>query len=164
MNKKEMLDRILEMENEIKNLKEELNKQEEPKKRRWKPELGERYHYINSGGLIIICAWANDNDDNRRYAIGNIYRTEEEARFAVEQLKVLTELKEYADDNKEWNGDDGHWFIEYNANEKCIRADYFLTTKNIPFNIYFSSEEQAEKAINAIGKERLKKYYFCVEE
>lgn len=109
-------------------------------------------------------AWTNDNDDNRRYAIGNIYRTEEEAEFAIEQFKVISQLKEYADDGKEWDGDNEHWFIEYNANEKCIRADYFLATKNIPFNIYFSSEEQAEKAIAVIGEERLKKYYFCVEE
>lgn len=34
----------------------------------------------------------------------------------------------------------------------------------ISFNIYFSSPEQTQKAINVIGEERLKKYYFCVEE
>lgn len=164
MNKKEIIDKIAKMECEIKNLKEEINKQEEPK-RRWKPEFREEYYFINSGGLKIRCVWTNDIDDNRKYAIGNIYRTEEEAKFAVEQLKVLAELKEYTDDDKKWNCSNAHWCIAYDADEGCIDNDgCYLYTISAPFNIYFSSKEQAQKAIDAIGEERLKKYYFCVGE
>lgn len=163
MNKQEIKDKISEMENELVKLKEEINKQEEPK-RRWKPAFREKYYCINSSGLKIGCAWVKEIDDYRRYAIGNIYRTEEEAKFAVEQLKVIAELKEYADDDKKWNCSNAHWCINYEADNGHIEVGCYHDTKTISFNIYFSSPEQTQKAINAIGEERLKKYYFCVEE
>lgn len=163
MNKEEMMDKISELENEIKNLKKELTKQEEPK-RRWKPELHGKNYCIDSTGKVCVVYWEDWVVDKRRYALGNVFKTEEEAEFATEQLKVLAELKDYADDDKEWDGGNLHWCIEYNANEKRMKVDYYWDTKIIPFNIYFSSEEQVEKAIDAIGEERLKKYFFCVEE
>lgn len=163
MNKQEIKDKIEKMENEIKNLKDEINKQEEPE-RRWKPKMGRIYWFIDSDGSIFYSYWDDAIIDNSRYKLGNIFKTQEEAKFAIEQFKIISQLKEYADDDKEWDGDNWHWCIEYNANERRIKVDYFFATKNVPFNIYFSSDEQAQKAIDAIGKERLKKYYFCVEE
>lgn len=165
MNKEEMMNKIAKMECEIEYLKKELNKQEEPKKSRWKPEKNyEEYYCISTTGDVVKClVFKNDNIDNQNYEFHNMFKTKEEAEFTVEQRKVLAELKEYADD-KEWDGDNWHWCIEYNANEKRMKVDYYWETKIIPFNIYFSSEEQAQKAIDAIGEERLKKYYFCVEE
>lgn len=139
--------------------------QEEPKTgRRWKPENEEEYYYLSEHGEIIVAFWDNYLIDNDRYAIGNCFKTKEEAEFMVEKLKVLVELKEYADDEQEWEYDNCHWHIGYNPNTECIKVGYFIFTKSIPFNIYFSSEEQAQKCIDAIGEERLKKYYFCVEE
>lgn len=83
----------------------------------------------------------------------------------LEQLKVLAELKEYADDDKEWNNDNEHWCISYNTDRRSIDNDNcFHYSIHTPFNLYFSSKEQAQKAIDAIGEERLKKYYFCVED
>lgn len=132
--------------------------------RRWKPENKEEYYYIADNGEIALSHWTNYLTDNTRYAIGNCFKTEEEAEFMVERLKVLAEMREYADDEQEWEYDNCHWHIGYNPNTECIKVGYFIFTKNIPFNIYFSSEEQAQKAIDAIGEERLKKYYFEVEE
>lgn len=163
MNKQEIIDKIVEMAKEIKKLKEELNKQEEAS-RKWKPELHNEYYCIDSTGAACVAYWENWETDKIRYTLGNVFKTQEEAKFAIEQFKIISQLKEYADDDKEWDGDNWHWCIEYNANERRIKVDYFFATKNVPFNIYFSSDEQAQKAINAIGKERLKKYYFCVEE
>jgi hypothetical protein len=163
MNKEEIIDKIVEMAKEIKKLKEEINKQEEPKLGRWKPKYGERYYYLN-GENILKDSRINYIDEGR-YKIGNCFKTEEEAKFAVEQLKVLAELKEYADDDKKWNCSNAHWCIAYDADEECIDNDgCYHNTISAPFNIYFSSKEQAQKAIDAIGEERLKKYYFCVEE
>lgn len=162
MNKKEMMDKIAKMENEIKNLKEKLNKQEEPK-RRWKPNLGDIYYFISNAGSIICTHWDDCASDRGRYAIGNVFKTEEEAEFGREQLRILAELEEYADDDKEWDSIINHWCIDYNTEKRCVAA-YYLWSRDIPFNIYFSSKEQVQKAIDAIGEERLKKYYFCVEE
>lgn len=167
MNKEEMMNKISEMENEIKNLKDEiikdeLNKQEEPK-RRWKLKFEERYWFINNDSSIPYSYWDNCKTDNNRYKLGNCFKTEEEAKFAVEQLKVIAELKEYADDDKKWNCSNAHWCINYEADNGHIEVGCYHDTITISFNIYFSSPEQTQKAINAIGAERLKKYYFCVE-
>lgn len=163
MNKEEMMSQIAKMECEINHLKKELNKQEKPS-RRWKPEFHDKYYYIDSAGVVNVGYWDDYRIDKIRYAIGNIYRTEEEAKFAVEQLKILAELKEYADDDKEWNNRNNHWSIQYTALSGHIEVDFYSNTLSVPFNLYFSSPEQAQKAIDAIGEERLKKYYFCVEE
>ena len=163
MNKEEMMEKISEMENELVKLKKELNKHEEPKKGRWKPKYGERYYYLN-GKNILKDSRTNHNDEER-YEIGNCFQTEEEAIDAVEQLKVLAELKEYADDDKEWNNNNEHWCISYNTDRRSIDNDgCFHYAIHTPFNLYFSSKEQAQKAIDAIGEEQLKKYYFCVED
>lgn len=163
MNKEEMMNKIIEMETELEKLKEELNKQEKPS-RRWKPELHEKNYCIDSTGTVCVVYWEDWEVDKRRYALGNVFKTQEEAEFAVEQLKVLAELKEYADDNKEWNNRNNHWSIQYTAQNGHIEVDFYSNTLSVPFNLYFSSPEQAQKAIDAIGEERLKKYYFCVEE
>lgn len=164
MNKQEIKDKIAKMECEIKNLKDEINKQEEPE-RRWKPKLGDIYYLIDGDGEVLCSHWDNIAIDRDRYALGNCFKTREEAEFVVEQLKVLVELKEYADDDKKWNCSNAHWCIAYDADEGCIDNDgCYHNIISAPFNIYFSSKEQAQKAIDAIGKERLKKYYFCVED
>lgn len=163
MNKEEMMSKIAKMECEINYLKKELNKQEESKKGRWKPELHDEYYCIDSTGAICVVSWEDWETDKIRYALCNCFKTTEEAEFAVEQLKVSAELKEYADDI-EWNGKNKHWCIESDANDRHIYVDTYNYIIKVPFNIYFSSQKQAEKAIDAIGEERLKKYYFCVVE
>ena len=162
MNKEEIIEKISEMECEIKNLKEELNKQEEPKSR-WKPELGDRYCFNGDDGSVCYSRWDNCILDNDRYQLGNVFKTEEEAEFVVEQLKVLAELKEYEDDDTEWNNNNCHWSIAYETNRGCIEVRSYCYSKVIPFNLFFSSREQAQRVIDAIGEERLKKYYFCEE-
>lgn len=161
MNKEEMMSQIAKMECEIKHFKKELNKQEKPK-RRWKPVFGERYWFID--GNTFYTDWDEAVIDNYRYAIGNVFKTQEEADFAREQLKVLAELKEYADGEQEWNGNNEHKCIIYDTSQKCFDIVNYISNINTPFNLYFSSEKQAQKAIDAIGEEKLKKYYFCVEE
>lgn len=142
----------------------EFGKQEEEKpSRRFKPENEEIGYYINYDGDVIEDYWDNDCDtDKNMYAIGNCFKTKEEAEFAVEQLKVLAELKGYVDDEKKWNDKNKHWFLDVDIDGKML-ASISYSFIIVPFNLYFSSKEQARKAIDAIGEDRLKKYYFCVE-
>ena len=164
MNKEEMMDKIAKMENEIFNLKKELNKQQEEPKRRWKPEIKEAYYCITGDGDILLAYWIDCSCDRCRYKLGNVFKTYKEAKFVLEKLKVLAELQEYADNDKKWNMDNTHWIIVYETNYERIEVHSYCYSKITPFNLYFSSQEQAEKAIDAIGEERLKKYYFCVME
>lgn len=101
--KEELEAKLNKLERQIKDFKEKL------KSKRWKPSKGEKYYFgrsagVDSYGLVGGCAVVGDETDNFRNSIGNCFKTQEEAEFAIEQLKVLKELKDFADDNdKEWN-------------------------------------------------------------
>ena len=160
-----------EYEQKINKLREEFDDkiaklQEEESNKRWKPKIGEIYWFIDNGGDIFYAYWDDAIIDNSRYELGNCFKSQEEASFTIEQFKVLAQLRrEYVDDDKEWNNNDNwHWCIEYDTIEECIRIHSYHYIMSTPFNLYFSSEEQARKAINAIGEDKLKKYYFCEEK
>lgn len=145
---------------------EEREVVEEPK---WKPREGELYFYVNSNGEIEYRYYKNRNiNDKRRICnIGNYFKTDEEADHMVEKLKVIKELKELS--NIKFNMSDylknnKIYYIAYDFTQNRIVPLFDNISRNIPFNVYFSTKEDCEKAITKIGKERLEKYYFDIED
>lgn len=145
--------RIAQIERELKELEN----------KKWKPKDGERYYVIDITGVV------SDRFNNfitvtdSALAIGNCFKTEEEAEFAVERLKVLEELKEFSYEfsDEEWNDlFIDKYFICYDCSKSYINISYAHKLKIA--NIYFKTREAARKAIDKIGEERLKKYYFRV--
>ena len=139
---------------------------EEPK---WKPREGELYFYVNSNGEIEYRYYKNRNiNDKRRICnIGNYFKTDEEAEHMVEKLKVIKELKELS--NIKFNMSDylknnKIYYISYDFTQNRIVPLFDNISRNIPFNVYFSTKEDCEKAITKIGKERLERYYFDMED
>lgn len=135
------------------------------KRKVWKPECDKNYWIIN-GFRVVNSSWDNDNVDYRRYEIGNCFKTEKEAKFALEKLKVEAELRRFAEENNECEIDwtdrkQNKWLICYNYDSKNIDTGYDNTLRT--HYIYFSSKEIAKQAIKHIGEERLKKYYFRIE-
>lgn len=136
------------------------------KRKVWKPECNKNYWIIN-GSRVVNSSWDNDNVDYRRYEIGNCFKTEKEAKFALEKLKVEAELRRFAEENNECEIDwtdrkQNKWLICYNYDSKNIDTGYDNTLRT--HYIYFSSKEIAKQAIKHIGEERLKKYYFRIED
>lgn len=136
------------------------------KRKVWKPECDKNYWIIN-GFRVVNSSWDNDNVDYRRYEIGNCFKTEKEAKFALEKLKVEAELRRFAEENNECEIDwtdrkQNKWLICYNYDSKNIDTGYDNTLRT--HYIYFSSKEIAKQAIKHIGEERLKKYYFRIED
>lgn len=139
---------------------------EEPK---WKPREGELYFYINSNGEIEYRYYKNRNiNDKRRICnIGNFFKTDEEADHMVEKLKVIRELQDLS--NIKFNMSDylknnKIYYIAYDFTQNRIVPLFDNISRNIPFNVYFSTKEDCEKAITKIGKERLERYYFDMED
>ena len=153
-------------EEERKQLMNLIKKSNGSKRKVWKPECNKKYWIIN-GFRVVDSSWNNDNVDYGRYEIGNCFKTEKEAKFALEKLKVEAELRRFAEENNEceidWT-DKKHekWFIFYNCKEEIINPLYVYDF--CICNICFTSEEIARQAIKSIGEERLKKYYFGVED
>lgn len=135
----------------------------------WKPKKGDKYYYIGSVGSIFNYDCREDILDEAHLNIGNYFKTEEDAKHMVEKFKVIRELQKFANENNEekidWkNFNQCKYKIFYDAEDGDLYVDYSIQCESEPFNIYFTSFKIAKKAIEAVGEDRIKKYYFDIEE
>ena len=141
---------------------------EEPDKD-WKPKKGDTYYYIGSVGSIFNYDYREDISDEAHLNIGNYFKTKEDAKHMVEKFKVIRELQKFANENNEekidWkNFNQCKYKIFYDAEDEDLYVDYSIQCESEPFNIYFTSFKIAKRAIEEIGEDRIKKYYFNVED
>lgn len=123
------------------------------------PQDGDDYWYVYSSGRVSISEWGGFDIEKDMLAIGNIFKTKEQASFVVEKLKVEAELRKYSKPFKE---DDDNCFIQINSshNNLVVDNDECYQTQG---TIYFKNRFEAHDAIESVGEERIKKYIFGVE-
>nr|DAQ67525.1 MAG TPA: Protein of unknown function (DUF2829) [Bacteriophage sp.] len=144
----------------------------EEKKKWWEPKKDEKYYIICGDGSIDYNNYDGDDADKRLMAIGSCFQTEQQSEFMVEKLKVIHELEKFAYENNEgeidWNDINQAKYqlvgVGEDKGKNYIKICSTFMLKELPFNIYFTSEELAKKAIENIGEDRIKKYYFGVKE
>lgn len=130
----------------------------------WDLKNGDVYYFLTAYGYVMKTVWVNTNTDNEKLSIGNAFLTEEDAEFAKERLKVIAELKKYAKEfsDEEWSNPTILKYVIYLSSQDYrmyITSHYSV---RYPF-LYFESKEKAQEAIDAVGEERIKKYYFGVK-
>lgn len=142
---------------------------EETKSKVWKPNIGENYFFITSS--LEVNKFTNEGDmvDESIISSYNCFKTEEEAQHMIEKLKVIKELQNFALENRDeeisWNEDSRYkFYIYFDYKWKMIRITWATVEHGSPFNIYFASEKAIHDAIDSIGEERIKKYYFDVKD
>lgn len=124
-----------------------------------RPKRGDKYYYVNSFGDVYGDEWDDSVADIDRLGIGNVFKTEKEAEFEVERLKILAIMKKYS---KPFVKDEDNYYTGFNRINGGISRNPSLI---YDFGVYyFESEKMALKVIDEIGEDRLKKYYFRVEE
>ena len=135
-----------------------VEKGQKPVEREW-PQEGDDYYFLTSDDCIEEESWYGDEFDCFRYDIGNCFRTEEEAEWYREHLKVCAELRRMADGKVEYGAwcDLSYYFCEDHI-LVCTQSD------GIGNPYIFASTQSARRAIDTIGEERLKKYWFRVED
>lgn len=149
------MSKIDELEMKIKELSEEIERLKAEKENEpWKPKGGEWYWYIDVDVYPCTAKWSGYSHHENRYVIGNVFKTQEEAEFRAEQLKVEAELRRFA---RPFDEDERNWAIIFDVDEKEITIDNERSYQSC--NIHFASEEIAQKAIDTVGEERIKKYY-----
>lgn len=128
-------------------------------------KYGDKYFFLTTIGTIMTGVWHNDDSDHNMLRFGNVFLTEEDAKFASKRLKVIAELKKYA---KEFS--DEEWKNRY-LNKHCIRYDsqscrvYVMVSFFVKgTELYFETKEKAQEAIKWVGEDRVKKYYLGVKE
>lgn len=141
----------------------------ETKSKVWKPNIGENYFFITSS--LEVNKFTNEGDmvDESIISSYNCFKTKEEAQHMIEKLKVIKELQTFALENREeeisWNEDSRYKFYFYfDYKWKMIRITWATVSHGSPFNIYFASEKAIHDAIESIGEDRIKKYYFDVKD
>ena len=90
--------------------------------------------------------------------------TREEVEFALERQKVIVELERFAkENNNQFNQPD--WYLVYNYSAGgVIWVKVETSYPNIPTSLLFSNNWIAAQAVEVVGEERLKKYYFGITD
>nr|DAW58902.1 MAG TPA: Protein of unknown function (DUF2829) [Caudoviricetes sp.] len=133
----------------------------------WKPNKNKKYYHVRAEGDTYKTVNVNLGGDDCIISIGNYFKTEEQAERIVEKVKVIKELQDFALDNNEeeidWvDNEQDKWELSYkDSNVEPICNNYYRAQA---FNIYFASKEIAQEAIKKIGEDRIKKYYFDIED
>lgn len=145
---------------------------EETKSKVWKPNIGENYFFITSS--LEVNKFTNEGDmvDESIINSYNCFKSEEEAQHMIEKLKVIKELQDFAIENRDeeiiWEKDDEYnhykYSIYFDYRWESIRINFTTVAHDSPFNLYFASKEIAQEAIDSIGEDRIKKYYFDVKD
>ena len=149
------------LQEELKALKKRIAELEElAKEEKEFPQDGHWYWYITSDAGIGMSSWEEFEYQKEQLSIGNIFRTREEAEFALEKLKVEAELRKFS---KPFEDDISDWYIFYDTESQRIYTDsrMYCQTQGA---IYFESEQVAQQAIELVGEDRIKKYIFGVED
>ena len=122
---------------------------------------GDTYYHISANFGVLPSVWYNDEPSNLRRNLGTVFLTEKEAEMEICREVCETIMMKYG--RRTFKHEKSNFLINYNSLNKMIFADSYSFT---PFqgSIYFDTKELAQKAIDEIGEERLKKYVFRVEE
>lgn len=138
---------------------EEPDKKQDAKVK--KPQINECYYIVDNDGTITSCVWLDNNFDRRRWKLGNVFLTKQEAEFAREKRRIEVELGRYAKEHNDPTIKDSYC-IYYNEDNEELDYDAWACGK-LQGMVVFKSKQLVFDAIEAIGKDRILKYIFDVE-
>ena len=163
---KNKMDALME---EYKEKIKEATKKEEPFIKK-----GQRYFTINNYFCISKTKNLGYEDDKERIQIGNCYpftdetkdKVKKEVKLIAERRKLQLQMEQFARLNNEeeidWNDTEQHkWSLYVNYAKNEIRIDWASNCRDLN-NIYFTSKEIAEKALEKFG-DRIRKLYIDME-
>lgn len=124
---------------------------------------GDGYFYLFNTGTIENAVWSCHQIDYDRLLVGNVFLTEEDAKFAYERLWVIAELKKYAKEFSDEEWDDctlSKYSIRYDCRDGRVSPSCCFLSKGA--ELYFENKQKVQEVIKAVGEERVKKYYLGV--
>lgn len=163
MNKNEIKNRIEEVEKELAQLRQDLEKEN---KDIWKPENNECYYYVDIDGEINSYYYYNDTTDNKIMCFGNYYKTEEEAEYQANVQKYTNLFRKYVEEHSDlidWqNHNTAKWYTFYDfSNKKICYTDCYCCKHQ--GTIHASSEQILKDAIEFVGEDNVIKYVLGVK-
>lgn len=138
---------------QVKNgLEAELEELEKQESQEWKPQMHEKYYYIDLDTIDIQWSnWDNDNVDNIRLQRKIIFKTEAEAEEYLEYLKAKEKaMNEFS--KEEW-GDTGIFKYRFCINCSTRKFEIILETLSREFNaLYFRQRHEVQEFIDKYEK------------
>ncbi len=147
---------------EITDLEKIKGSLEKPKPRTvWDLNTGDNFYLVGVG--VSEMAWANNYEIFLEWREGgDVFLTAEEAEKELARRKIEALLKKYANGYEfEFYKDNFYLFVDYDVRDVYISYEVY---EKYGGEVYFSSREDAEKAVQEIGKDRLLRDYFQIEE
>lgn len=147
------------LQEELKALKKRIAElEEQAKEEQGFPRDGDKYWYIDDEGAVYPTSYDSHYIDRYRQTIDNVFKTEEQAEFVAEKLKVEAELRKYSGPASEGSA---YIYRLADTNQIGLGVKFYSQSQG---TIYFESAEKAQQAIEAVGRDRIKKYIFGVED
>lgn len=127
----------------------------------WDLKSFDKYFLLYADGVVTEYEWRENGYISNNYRDqGNIFITKEEAEKEAERKEVETLLLKFGGRRLFKNGEE-NWVIRYNHVQSSFEYGYLNVTQYSSC-IYFDTKEQAEKAVQEIGKDRIFKALFEV--
>ena len=117
----------------------------------WKPEIGERFYYINLFGIVTFGRWVDEYIN--MFDMGNCYRTREEAQRALDVIKATVRVNRRIEElNDGWvpdwkNAYQNKFILVYMHLVKKF-SPCLCTSQHKPYLSFLKSESIGEKIIN----------------
>ena len=146
--------KIAELENQLTAIQQELDKLKQVEVEETWPKIGDTYHYVHEFGYTTFITYDNDEYDLGAKAIGNMFRTEEEAEKEIEARKVIAELRSQPGSRKFVVGEDNH-AVDVNLEDFKLDIEYWTTYCCGFGQVYFNTREDVENAIEVVGEDRI---------
>lgn len=129
---------------------------------RWKPEMGQKYYFLDGGGFAYDNRWDDDSVDNGRFEIDNCFKTEEEAEQVVEYLKALAVVR--GDTTSKFARDRNNFYVYYDiiSNHLAVGVSFYDLENGIFGLPYFATTKDAKRSIELHKNEWLT--IFGIEE
>lgn len=111
------------------------------------PREGSTYWTIWSEGVTDL-NWDDDITDKFSKSIGQVFRTEEEAKAHVRYLKALTRVKGSSSFSPNWEDTDQvKYFVGYDYTKREFYVDWTTLYGHIGAPVYYESREASKQAI-----------------
>ena len=147
------------VQDENKSLKQRIAELEELAKEEQEfPQDGDKYWYVGATGRIFNSEWDGFASTEGVLEIDNVYKTKQEAEFAVEKLKIEAELRKYS---RPFERGSLNFIMCFDVEENKL---YSETRRFMNQGSLYFDWGQVVRAIETVGKERIKKYIFGVED
>lgn len=129
------------------------------KNKKWKPEIGQEFYYVNTAGIVCKILWQNCQIDNYLYNFLRIFKTQQECKRYLEIQLACQE----ASFEPDWEDTFQYKYCFcYQHENNTIRIDFFTST-NYNSQFYFESKNIAQSLIDRFGEKDIAKYVLGVE-